>query len=344
MDGARAAPDTTAAPSNKRRHVERSGVGAAQPPRDADDGVGESDGESDDGCNAGNGADASCCPVCLESEGQLLQRGCCCRGDSGVVHLKCMVQVATHAASVQAWWCCGTCKQNFTGAVQIGLARAWWVTVATNDEGDADRLADAGNLAHTYSQQGLASTPRRQTLQVAALAVQKRVLGEEHPNTLTAADNLAHTHSQQGKHAEAETLQVATLAVQKRVLGEEHPDTLTSAGNLAATYSRQGKHAEAETLQVATLAVAKRVLGEEHPSTLLFAHNLALTYSRQGKHAEAYAVHVAVLAAKKRVLGEEHPSTLVRQQPCSRVQQAGHARRGGGAAGGGACSSQAGIG
>ena len=48
MDGARAAPDTTAAPSNKRRRVDGSGVGAAQPPRDADDGVGGSDGESDE--------------------------------------------------------------------------------------------------------------------------------------------------------------------------------------------------------------------------------------------------------------------------------------------------------
>ena len=70
-------------------------------------------------------ADARCCPVCLDSEGELLQRGCGCRGDSGVVHLPCFVQVATHRADCQGWWCCGTCKQYFTGAVQVGLARAW---------------------------------------------------------------------------------------------------------------------------------------------------------------------------------------------------------------------------
>ena len=76
---------------------------------------------------------------------------------------------------------------------------------------------------------------------VAVLAVRKRVLGEEHPLTLTAAGNLALTYGQQGKHAEAETLQVAVLAARKRVLGEEHPNTLTSANNLAATYSKQGQ-------------------------------------------------------------------------------------------------------
>ena len=166
MDVGRTAPDTTAAPPNKRRRVV--------------DGVGESDGVSD-----GARADASCCPICLESEGELLQRGCCCRGDSGVVHLTCMVQAATYAATYQGWWYCGTCKQRFTGAVQVGLARAWWATVvAANDEGDHERIAAAGNLASAHS--GMGEHAEAETLQVAVLVVRKRVLGEEHPGTLTS--------------------------------------------------------------------------------------------------------------------------------------------------------------
>ena len=290
--------------------MDGSGVGAAQPPQD-DDGVGGSDDESDGTCgsNAYSGADAGCCSVCLESEGELLQRGCCCRGDSGVVHLNCMVQAATYATTYQGWWCCGTCKQRFTGAVQVGLARAWWATVAANDEGDHERLTAAGNLALAHRSQG--KYAEAEALQVAVLAVRKRVLGEEHPNTLTTAGNLAVTYSQQGKHAEAEALQVAVLAARKRVLDEEHPGTLTAANNLALTYSRQGKHAEAEPLQAAVLTARKRVLGEEHPSTLASANNLALTYSYQGKHAEAEALQVATLAVSKRVLGEGHPNTLL---------------------------------
>ena len=38
------------------------------------------------------------------------------------------------------------------------------------------------------------------------LAVAKRVLGKEPPNTLSIASNLAVTHSEQGKHGEAEKL------------------------------------------------------------------------------------------------------------------------------------------
>ena len=254
--------------------MDGSGVGAAQPPQD-DDGVGGSDDESDGTCgsNAYSGADAGCCSVCLESEGELLQRGCCCRGDSGVVHLQCMVQVATHATGHQGWRCCGTCTQGFTGAVQVGLARAWWAMVASNDEGNDERLAAAANLANAHRGQG--KHTEAESLQVAVLAARKRVLDEEHPGTLTAANNLALTYSRQGKHAEAEPLQAAVLTARKRVLGEEHPSTLASANNLALTYSYQGKHAEAEALQVATLAVSKRVLGEGHPNTLLFASALA---------------------------------------------------------------------
>ena len=231
MDSERTTPGTAATPSSKRRRVDGSGVGAAQD----DDGVGGSAAESDGACgsNACNGTDASCCPVCLESEGELLQRGCCCRGDSGVEHLKCMVQVATHAAGHQGWWCCSTCMQEFTGAVQVGLARAWWATVASNDEGDTERLAAAANLANAHAGQG--EYTEAEKLEVAVLTARKRVLGEEHPNTFTSAGNLALTYSNQGNHAEAEALQVAVLAVRKRVLGKEHPSTLMTAGNLALT-------------------------------------------------------------------------------------------------------------
>jgi hypothetical protein len=52
---------------------------------------------------------------------------------------------------------------------------------------------------------------------VQAMETRKRVLGEEHPSTLTSIANLASTYGNQGRWKEA----------------EEHPDTLTSMINLA---------------------------------------------------------------------------------------------------------------
>ena len=75
-------------------------------------------------------------------------------------------------------------------------------------------------------------------------AVQTRVLGAEHADTLTTAGNLALSLFHQGKYAEAEQMQREVLAAQTRVLGPEHDDTLTTADDLARTLAEQGKHVE----------------------------------------------------------------------------------------------------
>jgi hypothetical protein len=67
----------------------------------------------------------------------------------------------------------------------------------------------------------------------------KKVLGDEHPNTLTSMANLASTYWNQGRWKEAEELQVLVTEARKSVLGEGHPDTLTSMVNLAYTLRSQ---------------------------------------------------------------------------------------------------------
>jgi hypothetical protein len=59
-----------------------------------------------------------------------------------------------------------------------------------------------------------------------------RVLGQEHPSTLTSMANLASAYRDQGRWKEAEELEVTKI--RKRVLGQKHPDTLTSMADLAA--------------------------------------------------------------------------------------------------------------
>ncbi|KAI4098876.1 MAG: hypothetical protein L6R37_006269, partial [Teloschistes peruensis] len=85
-------------------------------------------------------------------------------------------------------------------------------------------------------------------LEVRVLQTRKRVLGEEHPDTLTSMANLAATYRDQGRWKEAEELEVRVLQTRKRVLGEEHPDTLTSMANLASTWEAQGQDVEAVNL------------------------------------------------------------------------------------------------
>ncbi|KAJ7708541.1 hypothetical protein B0H14DRAFT_3172584 [Mycena olivaceomarginata] len=149
-----------------------------------------------------------------------------------------------------------------------------------------------------------------EALFVVVMEVRKRVLGEEHPSTLTSMASLASTYRHQGHWKDAEALEVEVMEMRKRVLGEEHPDTLTSMGNLASTYWNQGRWKDAEALFLVVMEMSKRVLGEEHPGTLKSMANLASTYRKQGRWKDAEVLEVVVMEMSKRVQGEEHPSTL----------------------------------
>jgi eukaryotic-like serine/threonine-protein kinase len=75
--------------------------------------------------------------------------------------------------------------------------------------------------------------------------VSRRVLGEEHPSTLTYINNLAALYQDQGQFARAEPLFAQSVQISRRVLGDEHPSTLKHIDDLAALYPAQGSWAEA---------------------------------------------------------------------------------------------------
>jgi tetratricopeptide (TPR) repeat protein len=144
-----------------------------------------------------------------------------------------------------------------------------------------------------------------------ALEACERVLGAEHPDTLTSVNNLALLLYDQGKYDEAEPLFRRALEARERVLGPEHPDTLTSVNNLAQLLKSQGNYDEAKPLFRRALEARERVLGAEHPNTLISVNNLALLLRSQGKYDEAKPLYRRALEACERVLGAEHPDTLI---------------------------------
>jgi hypothetical protein len=66
------------------------------------------------------------------------------------------------------------------------------------------------------------------------------LLGEEHPDTITAMNNLANTLRDQGQLEEAAKMLRAVLEKRRRILGEEYPDTISAMNNLAITLGDQG--------------------------------------------------------------------------------------------------------
>jgi tetratricopeptide (TPR) repeat protein len=121
------------------------------------------------------------------------------------------------------------------------------------------------NLAVVFLDEG--KYAQAEALNVQVLETRRRLLSEEHPNTLQTMLILAATYYREGKYAQAEALNAQALEIQRRMLGEEHPDTLVSVHNLAVLYRRQGKYAQAEPLELKVLEIRRRVLGPQHPAT-----------------------------------------------------------------------------
>ena len=142
----------------------------------------------------------------------------------------------------------------------------------------------------------------RQTLEL-----KEKVLGREHPDTLSSMNNLAMVLEKQGNYIEAEEIHRQKLELKEKVLAREHPSTLGSMNNLATVLGQQEKYIEAEEIYRQTLELKEKVLGREHPSTLASMNNLATVLGQQEKYIEAEEIYRQTLELQEKVLGREHP-------------------------------------
>ena len=66
------------------------------------------------------------CYICLCADGSVISLGCACRGAAGGAHLECAVEAAAHAeeqSGMGSWQMCALCHQDYTGPMQMGLAK-----------------------------------------------------------------------------------------------------------------------------------------------------------------------------------------------------------------------------
>src|SRR5262245_43734888 len=134
-----------------------------------------------------------------------------------------------------------------------------------------------------------------------ALERRRRILGDDHAQTLASISNLASLLRLQGHFTEAEPLFREVLERRRRTLGDDHPDTLGAIGNMGSLMHAQGKLAEAEPYYREALEKRRRILGDEHRETLISTTNLGRLLVQTRKHDEAVALLSPVEAAERRV-------------------------------------------
>ncbi|RPA90177.1 hypothetical protein L873DRAFT_1718885 [Choiromyces venosus 120613-1] len=163
----------------------------------------------------------------------------------------------------------------------------------------------------------------------------EKVLGADHPYTLSSLNRRASILQALGRYGESGRMLRSVLEREEKVLGPNHPSTLTSVNNLACLLLVQGRYAESERLSQRALEGREKVLGADHPYTLGSANNLAHTLEARGRalnpeHYEVYEIleRVAGLHEKQRKyldaeeayeractgfsksFGRKHPTTL----------------------------------
>jgi tetratricopeptide (TPR) repeat protein len=164
------------------------------------------------------------------------------------------------------------------------------------------------NLAVSYSDAG--RRDEALAMEEEVLALRRKVLGPEHPDTLTSMHNLAVYYGDAGRRDEALEMREEVLALRRKLLGPEHPETLTAMNNLASSYGDAGRRDEVLAMLEEVLALRRKVLGPEHPETLRVMFDLANRYADAGRADEALKLREEALALSRKVNGPEHLETM----------------------------------
>ncbi|MFE5793948.1 tetratricopeptide repeat protein [Streptomyces sp. NPDC056503] len=130
-----------------------------------------------------------------------------------------------------------------------------------------------------------------------------RILGPDHPDTLTARHNLATWRGEAGDPAGAADTYTELLTDRLRILGPDHPATLTTRNNLAHWRGEAGDPAGAADAYAELLTDCLRVLGPDHPHTLLTRYQWAVCVGRAGNLAAAVDALRELVEDEARVYG-----------------------------------------
>jgi non-specific serine/threonine protein kinase/serine/threonine-protein kinase len=143
-----------------------------------------------------------------------------------------------------------------------------------------------------------------------ALDLDRRVWGNEHPDTLAAAKSLGQAYYSAGKYPQAEAALAPAVEVSRRNLGTSNSQTRDAMSALGLVYVAEAKYELARPLLTEALEVQRRMPGAENPVTFNMEVNLARLHFMQGNFAEAERLLSLAVQGARDTLGPEHPVTL----------------------------------
>ncbi len=141
----------------------------------------------------------------------------------------------------------------------------------------------------------------------AVLARAQRVLGDDHPLTLSAMNELASLLYERGPSDEGEALWREALELGCARGGNGDTIVARVLNNLGQSLMKRGKLDEARECLEQNVEIIRRTRGPEHPAYATGLANLAILYEAQGRLSDAQAHYEQALASLRRLHGDNHP-------------------------------------
>ena len=255
----------------------------------------------------GSGSAGLHCWVCLEDEaaGDLVHGGCACRGTAGFGHVGCVAKAAEADESV--WLSCPTCKQIWTGALFVKLARHRYTSSSQLPEDDPDRLAAGVTYVHAL----LKSAQIAECIRVAeaTLLILRRSQGHMSKSTVELMGNLASAYVKNGDFDKGGPLLRQIMDLEEEI-GEDHPIVLHAKGEWASMAHKFGDLDIAEEVGLEVLSGYERLDGPKSYGALVARSNLGFVLKDAGDYPQAEKHLTEAIAGFHTLLGEFHEQTV----------------------------------
>lgn len=162
-------------------------------------------------------------------------------------------------------------------------------------------LQTLSNLGQAYLDLNRLEEAERVTAD--ALARGRRVLGNEHKETLNYVNNLGIIKRRMGKTAEAEALYLEGYEGSRRVFGAETLNTLISMANLATFYAKAGRCAEQEAFLASAVELARKHAPPDTPTLGLARRAEGECHLKMGRPKQAEAALLEAEALLTKIFG-----------------------------------------
>ena len=160
---------------------------------------------------------------------------------------------------------------------------------------DAVILFIEHNLATAYRHQG--QLHRAELMLERVLAIRRKSLGLDHPDTEATLNQLALVYRRMGRLEKAKELHHEVIESRKRTMGADHAATLGSLNDLGTTLRLSGQLQEAVDLLESTLEGRRKLLGGNNRDTLETQYSLASAYRQLGRLHDADKLYSATICS-----------------------------------------------